>query len=388
MKQPSVSQLYKLCKEELKLMDSLGNLRDSRARPATGFPSIARAILLAPIFGYESLQDVDLFSRSREARKLGVAQVSDSLIQKALPGVSLKPLNDLLQMMYIQSQQRGLCKVKLSNPAKPLVKVAHIDGTQWMTHNWVFAALAGVVSQVLRMRWMANIGEELKEAQKLLFELIRELGPGFCDIVTFDGKHVDFGFLRQLPNYGSDYFIRLRGDDGRNLKIVAQIEAGAAKGNCCYEGIDYERGCSFKVWRVEDIQEDRLGHQVVGVKIVLFFLKGAHKGKTETHYAFTSAVYLNEEDLYEVRKGHWDIETLFRTLKRQFWARHSYMKYPHEAGVLARLICLSLNIYELYRWYESQRIREPLGFAWTHKQVRLMLYRSLILWQAGVTKPN
>lgn len=390
MKIPSASRLENFCLKELSLIGALDGLRETRARPAIGTPAIAKAIIYGPLFGFDSLMTVDLFTHRSAAKKLGLTQLSDSLIQKASPGVLLEPLNERLKLFYIEAKKRDLFKIRLTNPHRPYVSVFHEDGTHWMTHDWVFLTASGAVDQVIKLRWMKNIGEELKESQQMTYEAIRELGVGFCDIITYDGKHVDYPFLRELPKYKIDYFVRIRGNDKRKLKIVKQIEEHIAteQGVSTWEGIDIDNNCKVKVWRIEGIKDKRLGHDILGMKIELEYFKGQRAGQKEHHYAFTSAVYLNAEDLFIVRKSHWGIEILFRTLKAEYWSVHSYMKESHEAQVLATLVSISLNLYMLYRWYEAMDRDEDEERPITIKMVRLLLFESLILWSAGVENLN
>lgn len=328
MKHPSASRFYNLCEEEVKLVESLVSLRDNRARPAIEMPTIAKSCIYSPVFGFDSLMQVDFFSHKHEAKKLGIKPISDSLIEKTSSGVHLQYLNEVFRMLYAHSKAKGLLKINLSNPTKPVVTVAHADGTYWMTHYFTFITLSGAIEQVLKLRWMANIGEELKQTQICVNQAIVEYGPGFCDILTLDGKYVDFGYLKNLPRYNIDYFVRIRGDDGRNLEIVRQIEHKICSNEqdiTIQEGIDLDMNCKYKVYRVRGISEKRLGQDILGMKIELTYMKGERKGEKETHYAFTSALYLAVEDLYIVRKCHWRIETLFRDLKREFWSRHAYL---------------------------------------------------------------
>lgn len=58
------------------------------------------------------------------------------------------------------------------------------------------------------------------------------------------------------------------------------------------------------------------------------------------------------------------------------------MKDPHEAQVIATFVCIGYNLYQLYRYYESQRSRERNIL--TFKQFKISLYRSLIFWSVGV----
>lgn len=173
--------------------------------------------------------------------------------------------------------------------------------------------------------------------------------------------------------------------------LVKQIQHQVQQGNPnvqVYEGVDLERMSSYKVYRVEGLQEPRLGKRLLGIKVELTYLKGKRKGQTEQHYALTSAVYLNCQDIWEIRKGHWRIETLFKSLKGEFWSSHSYMEGAHEAQVLASLVCLSFNLKQLYDWIEQEEVKGSQQnfrkLKLTLKQGCLFLYRSLILWATGL----
>lgn len=194
MRPVNARRFYEVCESKFALTTCLEQLRDRRARPAILLSSITRAVMFAPIFGFNSLMDADEFSRTSDSEKLGVQNISDSLIEKVCSQIPLDSVQRCLDTLYKQVDQHGLLKLKLTNQAKPEASVAHVDATHWMTHDWVFMTVSGCVEQTLRLKWIANIGKELKEAQKMVWEAIQQYGPGFVDIITFDGKCIDYIF--------------------------------------------------------------------------------------------------------------------------------------------------------------------------------------------------
>jgi hypothetical protein len=389
MKAPSAKELYALVQER-NLLSSWTAVPDSRIRARIPLPQAAHALVFAPALGFNSLMRVDDFSRLPEAKKMGVAPVSDSLLQQLVATVPLKTADDELSAFYRQSVQSGSCELHLTNPTRPRLRVGHVDGTTWLTHFWVVLTVSGAFPIILRIRWMQNIGEELKEAQYLAIKAFLELGPDVApELLTFDGKHVDYRFLRNWKALRRDFLVRVRGDDGRNLRVVREIETRVAAQETgvtlAYRSHPHS-GCRYTLWRVE-VPEPTYGGTLVGFKVKVEYFKGKRAGTEETHYGFTSAEYLNAEDLLTVRLSHWEIETRFRTLKHEFWSRHSYLEGAHEAQVVGSLVCLSLNLRELY---DYQRRSEEGGDSrdrrrkrrLTVKQVATDLFRTLILWGA------
>lgn len=387
MKRPSAKAFFSLFQRynALKEFDALPDLR---ARPRFSLSQVARALVLGPAFGFDSLMRIDEFIHRPQAVKMGVASHSDSLIQQLAARIPLRIPQTELRLLYKQADSQGLCKLVLSNPQKPQLRVGHIDGTHWMTHHWVFLVIAGAVDLVARLRWMKNIGEELKESQAMIREILQERWEVFPELLTYDGKHVDYPFLKELTKYGVDFLIRIRGDDGRNLHVVKEIDQRlGAKDPMVQEhsGTDLSMNCDYTVYRVPGIVEPRTGQTLVGFRMIVRYHKGPRAGKAEVHDGITSAEYLNAQDLWVVRKSHWGIETLFNRLKREFWSRRGYQKEAHEAQVVGSLVCLSLNLLVLYDW-ECRQTGKPDGTdprsrrPWTLDQLRVQLLITLVQW--------
>lgn len=331
---------------------------DDRARPRVSLSHLAGALVVAPALGYSSLRSVDLFSHSPEAKKMGVAPVSDSLLEKLTPRIPLRVPGRELRQLYDRAAAKGLCTTRLTNPHRPTLQIGHADGTSFLGHFFSVLTASASVDLVAGLKEAPTAGDELSTTKALLREELRQNPFTFPELTTFDGKYVDFSFLREWKGYGKDFLVRVRGDDGRNLDLVRQIRqriASGCSGVTQIQGVDLEANRAYRLVRVEGIHDERYGRPLLGFEVTVRILKGKDAGREEVHDGFTSACDLSAQDLWTVRKSHWRIETLFRTLKREFWSRHGYLKGAHEAQVVGTLACVSLNLLELYDYERGIR---------------------------------
>lgn len=384
MKASSVRDFQSLV-ERYEVLKGADACPERRPRPEIPVSQVARALVLGPAFGAPSLIRIDEFTRASEARHLGLVPLSDALIEKVLPAIPLSIPHRELDDLYERAVAKGLCTLKLADSPRLWLRVGHVDGTYGLTHHFTFLTVSGSLELILRLREMANAGEELPSAKAMVREALRAHPFTFPDLVSFDGKYVDFAFLREMKGYHRDWLVRIRGDDGRNLDVVKQIRqkiAEGAAGITSVSGIDLGSQRAYTLWRVEGIHQDRYGHPLVGFQVQVRYLKGKRAGSEETHYGITSAEDLSARDLWAIRKSHWHIETLFRTLKREFWSRHSYLAGAHEAQGVGALVCLSLNLLALYRWEcgQEKASRGRRALPRTLRQWIRKLLESLIRW--------
>jgi len=388
-----VKKLYDISKK-YRVVEGLSKLKDYRKYPRIPLNKALSSLIFAPALGYNNLSDIDDFVEQPEARLLKIPDVSDSFLgYRVIPKIDANEIRKyVLYPLFEKIDAEGLTQIQLTNNVKPKVRVGHTDGSWWMCHFWVFFSVSGPVEFALDMQPANSIGDELTQAKILHKRLIDRFGEEFVDIITFDGKYIDYKYLNQLKaEYQIDFLVRIRGDDGRDLEVVQDIEYYIKASSMCdyfkesvkYEKVVLDAECSYEIYAIENLPVKGLDFTVTGAKIIKEYLKGEKKGQKEIHYVITSAEYLNLKDIIIIRKSHWDIEAMFDTLKNTFWSSHSYMAEQSSAETFGLLVLASYDLFSIYMWLEivsvlgKERYR---SLKLTLDKIRRKLSRSLIIW--------
>jgi len=310
--------------------------------------------------GAGSLLQIDNFVRRiggfefRFSDSTAHSVLNDEVVAKHLENVRVEFTQEVLHNASI---------IVGNHSDKPLeVRLEHIDGTEFSKHFVVFKAISGLSPEhgmIRAFREFAiveNKGKELDGADKIFERSQNECDSTVPVIETFDAKFYCAARMNRRKAAGRDWFIRIRLDDGRNLQFIQLLEGCIGdKKSLEKNGVKKEEFTGFDGRKVDVYYSyfDDERFNINGTKYpvligkVVEYLDDGSVDVEHSCYFITSAVYLDGESIYTVKREHWEIETSFNLLKRQFWSKNAYYESAEKFKNVLNLILLAFLLIEL-----------------------------------------
>jgi hypothetical protein len=305
----------------------------------------ARNIFYGAILGATSVIDTENIVK-KVYRKLPLKSISKTHLHNKLEEMDPQEVREFAHEIVKFLNSQNVFYVKLSNGNYTL---GHFDGSRAMAHYVCVLGISGLVEMGIDIEPCDGAGQEPGVAL-IMQQRIKNIGLKI-DIYTGDGGYYNFEFMQKTHSLGSDFFVTVRGDDDRELRIRDEIETAieAREISKLHKevvkyGVLYSGEARYRCWTTLTEYPDKFNFGVMIGKIEKLYLKGKRKGQIETHYFITSATELTPEDAITVMIEHWTIETLFNLQKNIFWNKHSYKKLLEAAICLMFLVYAALGI--------------------------------------------
>jgi hypothetical protein len=320
--------------------------------------------------GAGSLLGIDRFSRRVEILN---KRFSDSTLHQMLKEPHLYSIQRrVLDNLRVETIS-GLL-TPLHNKEVKEMKVRHVDGSTFLKHHTVYMAGSGFldgtgyVTGFNRFKVVTSQGKELEGFDAVIEAEIRALhnDPSPC-LFTVDGKMFCYERLNRIKEARRDLLVRIRRDDDRQLELIETAKR-MFENETRYvkQGVRHSK---FQDAWGDEVTVDRalLTHPQLRVNgaeypVVVAYIerkKTEHslrkewRDAEEEHRAsgwiICSATFLDEVDLYLLKKRHWEVETLFRILKQEFWSGNAHCEDAEKLQRLLTLILTAMLLVALVR---------------------------------------
>lgn len=313
----------------------------------------------------------------------GLPKVSQSSIHNMISATTEDASREDAYAMAKMLQRDGMLKIKLENKKRKSVAVLHLDGSKVMTHYGVSGTFGGRINYSLDFVPCERGGQEIAKSLEIC-KRAKEKGIRI-DIVTNDGIGYCREYYKELKSLGIDAFIRIRGDDKRNLQFIRDFEQALKMREilrmpaetlvAIYDDIKFTVTQLLDTDPVskEPILVARIESEPVGKKLERLKRKEAKRkkkvgGEKEFHYAWeedpewekmseykmthyveTTATYLLPLDVLNIFVDHWTVEIHWRKVKRAYWSRNSYKKSAEGMVTLFISVCIGIAVAELIK---------------------------------------
>jgi hypothetical protein len=328
---------------------------------------VARNIFYGAIIGAKAVEGVEHIVK-KIYKKIPLKSISKTYLHDKLEEMDPQEMREFVYKIARFLSSQDVLHVKLSTGTYTL---GHFDGSQKMTHYITALAMSGLVEMGIDIEPCEGAGQEPKAAL-IIQQRVKDAGLKM-DIYTGDGKFYDFNFMRETHSMGSKFFITVRGNDDRELRIIDDMEfAIKAQGiSKCHQeavkyGVLYSEDARYRCWTTLTEYPEKFDFPVMIGKTEKLYLKGERKGEIQEHYFITSAIELTPRDAITVSIQHWTVETLFNIQKNIFWSEHSYKK------LLEAAICLMFLIYAavgITQWCKIQVFKALTMSAYARKRM-------------------
>lgn len=349
MKIEPVKDLEK-CFFELEYKKKIFNSINAGAKgnKSTSVRDVVRNIFYGALLGAVAIEKVEKKIKKYH-QKLDLKPVSDTWMHKKLEEASKEEVHNFSYDVAKYLHLYGMLSVKLSDEKK--YTIGHFDGSKKMTHYGCHLTMSGLTEMNVDIEPCINAGQEPQAALRILERAIEHQFK--IDICTGDGEFYNFDFMQKVYSMGSNYFIKVRGNDKRGLRIIEDMESAIKVDKVLgTDSIKYTKMFSgnacYRCWTTLE-KYPELDHPVMIGKIHTKYIKGPLKGKEETHYFITSATYLTPQDAIIVAIEHWAVETTFNVIQNDFWSEHSYKKSLRQAIILMLIISAAMAMTMFYK---------------------------------------
>lgn len=314
-------------------------------------------------------------------RKFGLPNVSMSTIHNRIKMDGAENARKCSYGFARMLQKEKLTRIRLKNDFLPTPTVLHCDGSRVMTHYGVAGTFGGRINHTVDFEICERGAQEIEASLKIV-QRAKEHGIN-VDIVTNDGIAYSYDYFEELGRLGIYYFIRLRGDDERNLCVIRHFEDALRLREIKHQEVRKftitHDDIMFTVRQLVDIHPvtqkpvliARIDSTPVGKKLQRleskekkrkhkddeFYYEWEEDPEWErmseyamTHYIETNALFLTPQDVLTIMIDHWTIETHWRKVKRSYWSRNSYKKDPEGAVVLFVSVSIGIAMTEAVKY--------------------------------------
>lgn len=386
------------CTDKFDLRTRAQNLFEPRKRPEIPISQIFMLLVGGLALQKKSFHQIDLFSRTDEARRwLGTRRpmvASDATLWRVLPLMKRSELRGLLHQAYRMLRKRGHGNLKLPSGRK--IRAAAVDGTCWGKRYASAVEMIGDAPVLLDFQLAPGQGHELATSEAVLrrcFSEFRGFEGGLADIVLGDGAYITEGMLKLCRNELKTHLLVKTKELG-TLLILKDAEAifsapGALdRGIEHQSGSDLERNMSYEVWAASGFTHAEFKGDLKVARVCTRPLKGA--GTPETFWIVTTDTTLSGGDMRELAHRRWMIENHgFRALNdamnsKHVWTRGAQSEKTFEVLMLIMLLSFMLVVaYHAHldrgRIWERWRLRN-VTLAWLADQWRMTLHDASPLW--------
>jgi len=341
--------------------------------------NVVRTISYSSALGATSIDDCPDTPYNSHKKILNLPDISSSTIHNRIAETTLDDARENAYRLAKVLQEKGMLSIKLRHPEVSLT-VLHLDGSKIFTHYGVSGTFGGQINYSLDFVPCERGGQEISASLEIC-KRANEKGIKL-DIVTNDAIAYSHNYCKQLYNLGTHYFIRIRGDDERNLTSIEEFEHAVKlrevlRMHIPRKEIIYD-DIKFTITYIDDVDPIlkhpvrmvRIDSEPVGKKLERIREKDKKRKKKKkdtqygwedeptweilserkmTHYIKTSCVFLSFENILAIYIDHWTIETHWRKIKRAFWSRNSYKKDVENAAILYISVSIGIAITEMVR---------------------------------------
>jgi hypothetical protein len=349
-----IKEFKRFCNEELGLRSGLETLRDGRARPQIPTSQLAWFTMNMVPFQLQSLLQVDQFGRRPAVRAYADSAralvASDSTLQRVLPTFAERPLQMLSATVWQALAARGLTRATL--PSGQRLRVAITDGSGFGQGLASVVLATGQGEFPLAVEAGTTKGKELRTSRTAWAGLARTLGPGWCDLMLYDG----LGFTKEdyrhsKAVYGYDLLVKT---DEHGLQLTAAAEEIFQHGTSAdvetATGFDGTRGCTYTVQVARDLVWDNEPYPFTVAWVREEYVKPP-KGRPAivTFWVITTRADLTASDLRALAHLRWGIENgLFKRLNALIKSKRVYTHEPKMLLTLLRLWFLGVCCLEAF----------------------------------------
>lgn len=367
--------------ERLNLTSQWNSIRDCRKNPEVSLKTVLEAVVLGAALGDRSLRATDQSMRQSGMRKIFGCErelvVSDSTIARVCEEVSPKEIESLLRNAHDKVSQQGWSKREVQGRS---VRIGVVDASGIGGQIAGFLMVLGKVRSFLALRGMEKAGYELPTTLSLLREATASYGEGYLSYVLGDGLYACTRFFETCREIGSCGVVK---SDEASLSIL-QDANGIFDAPTPLPGVervsdtDAVRGCSYKVWAVEDLLWSTTDIKLKVARVEETHLKGPRAGQITRFWVISQDPSLTAFNLRELGHWRWQIENNgFRSLNEQVHSKHIFSHNFQVAMVLAHLQLIGFLLMDAYRCH-LQELRERLKNFFDHGSLSLLHLRNLL----------
>lgn len=348
----NIARFLEFCKS-LRLPEWAERMQDSRLAPQISASQVFLCLILGGILRKRSLNQMDQFHRTPEAKALHHSSrylvVSDSSLSRILSGFTLPPLRECLRDIYPLLNEKGSFSFS-AHPLLPGFRLGLIDGT---TFGDLYASCflrAGLPADAFVDLQPYTLGHELPASHILLHRLVQHLGKRFVDLLLLDNLYVSQYFINDCIKADLHPFIKLKTAEEDSLNVLKDARRRIRQGKAeLVEGVDARRKVRDQVWRVEG-----LSFEGVEVPLTAAFVREEKLDdplEVKTFWTLTTHPELSALQMRELGHLRWEIENRgFKMLNEMTHSKHGWIRDAH--GMEALVLCMMV-VFDLLRAFAA-----------------------------------
>lgn len=379
----NLTDFTRFCTDEFDLRTKAQDLFEPRKRPEIPISQLFLLVVGALALRKQSFHQIDLFARSKEAKKwLGSRRpmvASDATLGRVLPQMDTTELRALVHGAYRLLRRQGRGKVKLPSGRK--IQVATVDGTCWGKRYASVVEMLGDAPVVLDFQRAPGQGHELATSAAVLrrvFYQFRDLEGGLADIVLGDGAYITQNMLRLCRDeLGTHLLVKTK--ELETLLILKDAEAlfnapgDPAAGVEHHGGNDLERGFTYEIWAASGFVHEGFDGPLKVARVRTEPLKG--KEVAETFWIITTDTTLSGQDMRELAHRRWTIENQgFRALNDAMNSKHVWTRGKNSEETFEGLMLMMTLSFMLVVTYHAQVDKDVL---WKQFRLRRLTLKHL-----------
>ena len=352
----NLSDFTRFCTDKFDLRLKAQSLFEPRKRPEIPISQIFLLMVGALALRKQSFHQIDLFARSKGAKKwLGTRRpmvASDATLWRVLPHMNRSELRDAVYPAYGLLRNKGQGKLDLPSGRK--IRAAAVDGTCWGKRYASAVEMLGDAPVVLDFEPAPGQGHELAASEAVLrrvFYQFHDLQGGLADIVLGDGLYITEKMLK-LCRHELGTHLLVKTTELDSLLILKDAEAlfnasgEMAQGIERHRGIDAERGLSYEIWAAAGFEQTGFEGRLKVARVRIQPLKDEEKG--ETFWIITTDTTLSGPDMRELAHRRWSIENHgFRALNDAMNSKHVWTRGKNSEDICEGLMLMMILSFML-----------------------------------------
>lgn len=322
-----------------------------------------------------SLHQIDLFARQKDVRRwLGSDRymvASDATFWRVLPRMDQDQVREELQQANVLLRQHGHGRILL--PGGRWIRAAAVDGSVLTGRYSSVVEILGAHAAVIDLEPCEGKGKELPASEAVLRRVFQRHGPGFVDIVLYDGLGITEKMLRLCrQDLGTHLLVKSKELD--TLLILQDAEALFRAGKDFaqdiehVQGTDVDRGMQYEVWAARGFHHGKFPEELKVARVRITMLKGPRKGQPETFWIITTDVTLTAEQMRELAHLRWSIENhAFKALNEHVNSKHVWVRGEQAAQAFETLMLILFLSFTLVLAYHAHLDSDKL---WKMRRLR------------------